>query len=44
MEADVRVIPLLEGGHETRNAGSLEKLAKVRNSFSPRVSRGTQSC
>lgn len=43
-EAEVRVIPLLEGGHKTRNAGSLEKLAKEMNRLSPKVPRGTQSC
>lgn len=43
-EAEVRVIPFLEGGHKTRNAGGLEKLAKETNSLSPKVPRGTQPC
>ena len=43
-EAEVRMIPLLEGSHKTRNAGSLEKLAKEMNRLSPKVPRGTQSC
>ena len=30
-EADVGVMPLLEGGHQPRNVDSLQKLEKARN-------------
>ena len=39
-EAEVRVMPVLEGGHKTRSAGSLEKLAEETNRLSPTVPEG----
>ena len=39
MEAEVRVMPLLKGGHKSRNAGGLYKLEKTRNRVSPTAPR-----
>ena len=33
MEAEIRVISLLEGDHEPRNVGCLQKMEKARNRF-----------
>lgn len=38
MEAEVGVMPLLEGGHEPSHVGSLEKLERARYGFSPGAS------
>ena len=39
MEAEVRIIPLLKGGHKSRNAGDFYKLEKTRNRYSPTAPR-----
>ena len=35
-EAEVRVIPLLEGGHKTRNTGNIKKLERTRSYICPK--------
>ena len=35
MEAEVRIMPLLEGVYKAWNAGSLQKVEKARNGFFP---------
>lgn len=45
MDGWVRKIPLLEEGHQSRNASGHKKLEKARNYFSPRASsRRNQPC
>lgn len=39
VDAEVRVVYLLEGGLDTRKPGSLKKLEKARQEFSPGSSR-----